>query len=168
MPYVREGPAWSAYGDGEPPDVFGEHLRQTTDVQLAAAHHLLRKKPWDLFVWVDPLPDRMQHAFWRRPERVRDAYREADRHLGEFVAHAPDAWIVVASAHGFGDGAAGVRADHAAAGVLVLAGPGLAGDAGEIPLVDVAPTIACLLDLPRDGMAGTVVAAVRTIRPACR
>jgi hypothetical protein len=168
MPYVREGPAWSAYGDGEVPAVFAEHLAQTTDVQLAAAHHLMKKKPWDLFVWVDPVPDRMQHAFWERPERVRDAYRDADRHLGAFVERAPDAWIVVVSAHGFGAGAEGARADHAPAGLLVVAGPGLAGDAGEIGLVDVAPTIACLLDVPRDEMTGTPLAAVRALRPACR
>ncbi len=188
VPYLREGPAWSAY-PGEIPAVFAEHLAQTTDVQLAAAHRLLKTKPWDLFAWIDPLPDRSEHAYWREhaasagapadptlePERVarhrdrvRAAYREADRHLGEFVERAPPAWVVVVSAHGFADGARGARGDHAAAGMLVVAGPGLTGDAGEIPLVDVAPTVACLLGLPRDGMAGTPLAAVRDGHVACR
>lgn len=168
MPYVREGPAWSAYGEGEVPDVFAEHLLQTTDVQRAAAHRLLKTKPSDLFIWVDPLVDRMQHAFWQRPDRVREAYREADRHLGELVAHAPDAWVVVASAHGYADAAPGTRGDHAPAGMLVIGGPGLTGNAGEIRLVDVAPTLACLLDLDRTGMTGTPLAVVRDARPACR
>lgn len=168
MPYVREGPAWSAYGEAEVPDVFAEHLVQTTDVQRAAAHRLLKTKPWDLFVWVDPLLDRMQHAFWHRPDRVREAYREVDRHVGEFLPYVSDAWVVVASAHGYGDAATGRRGDHAAPAMLVIAGPGLTGDAGEIPLVDVAPTIACLLDLDRSGMSGTPLAPVRAARPACR
>jgi hypothetical protein len=168
MPYVREGPAWSAYGEAEVPDVFAEHLVQTTDVQRAAAHRLLKTKPWDLFVWVDPLPDRMQHAFWQRRERVREAYRTVDRHLGEFLPYVPDAWVVVVSAHGYGDVATGPRGDHAAPGMLVIAGPGLAGDAGEIPLVDVTATLACLLDVDRAGMTGTPLATVRAARPACR
>jgi predicted AlkP superfamily phosphohydrolase/phosphomutase len=137
-------------------------------VQLAAAHYLLSKRPWDLFVWVDPLPDRIEHAFWSdHSERVQDAYRDADAHLGELMARAPAAWIVVVSAHGFGSGPTPERGDHAAAGMLVIAGPGLAGDAGEIPLVDVAPTLACLLGVPTDGMAGTTLAAVRGTHPRC-
>ena len=168
MPYVREGPAWSAYGEAEVPDVFAEHLVQTTDVQRAAAHRLLKTKPWDLFVWVDPLLDRMQHGFWDRPDRVRDAYREVDRHVGELLPYVPDAWVAVVSAHGYADAATGPRGDHAASGMLVIAGPGLAGDAGEIPLVDVAPTLACLLDLDRAGMTGKPLATVRGARPACR
>jgi Type I phosphodiesterase / nucleotide pyrophosphatase len=185
VPYFREGPAWSAYPD-EVPAIFAEHLAQTTEVQLAAAHRLLRTKPWDLFVCVDPVPDRIEHAYWREHdtaaepaldpdriarhhERVRDAYRNADRHLGEFVTHAAPAWIVVVSAHGFGPGAtAGARGDHAPKGMLVVAGPGLGGDAGEIPLVDVAPTIACLLGLPSDGMTGATLSAVRRTHPGCR
>ena len=168
VPYLREGPAWSAYGAGEVPAIFAEHLAQTTAVQLVAAHHLLSKRPWDLFVWVDPLPDRIEHAFWSdHSERVQDAYRDADAHLGELMARAPAAWIVVVSAHGFGSGPTPERGDHAAAGMLVIAGPGLAGDAGEIPLVDVAPTLACLLGVPTDGMVGTTLAAVRGTHPRC-
>lgn len=188
VPYLREGPAWSAYPDEVPP-VFGEHLAQTTEVQLAAAHRLMKTKPWDLFAVVDPLPDRVEHAYWREhaaattgargtldPERVarhgtrvRDAYRDADRHVGELVAHAEPAWIVVVSAHGFGPGATPeARGDHAGAGVLVVAGPGLHGDAGVVPLVDVAPTVACLLGVASDGMTGHVLAAVAAGRPGCR
>ncbi len=184
VPYLREGPAWSAYPD-EVPAVFAEHLAQTTEVQLAAAHRLLRTKPWDLFAVVDPLPDRIEHAFWREHaagtgsgldparvarhrDRVRNAYRDVDRQLGELVAHALPAWVVVVSAHGFGAGAAGARGDHAPAGILVVAGPDLHGDAGSIPLIDVAPTLACLLGLPTDGMTGTTLAAVRATHPGCR
>jgi predicted AlkP superfamily phosphohydrolase/phosphomutase len=206
VPYLREGPAWSAYPD-EVPAVFAEHLAQTTEVQLAAAHRLLKTKPWDLFAVVDPIPDRVEHAYWREHaaapgldperiarhrERVRAAYRDADRHLGELVAHGAPAWVVVVSAHGFGsaaddargdhasldrgehaadgrgDHASLDRGDHAANGMLVVAGPGLRGDSGEIPLVDVAPTIACLLGLPGDGMVGTTLAAVRATHPTCR
>ena len=173
VPYIREGPAWSAYGDGEVPAIFAEHLAQTTAVQLAAAHYLLSKRPWDLFVWVDPLPDRVEHAYFTdHRERVEQAYRDADAHLGEFIARAPRppaaSWIVVVSAHGFGPGRAGPRGDHARSGMLVVSGPELAGDAGEIPLVDVAPTLACLLGVPTDGMTGTTLAAVRRTHPSCR
>jgi hypothetical protein len=170
VPYIREGPAWSAYGKGEVPAIFAEHLTQTTAVQLAAAHHLLTKRPWDLLVFVDPLPDRIEHAFGsEHPERVREAYRDADAHLGEVVARAPkNAWIVVVSAHGFGPDPARPRGDHAPAGMLVIAGPGLRGDAGNIPLVDVAPTLACLLGVPTDGMIGSALTAVRATHPTCR
>jgi hypothetical protein len=169
MPYVREGPAWSAYGDGEIPPIFTEHLVQTTGVQIAAAHELMKRKPWDLFVYVDPLTDRVAHAHWQdHPERVRRAYRDVDTHLGDFVKHAPDVWVVVVSAHGFGPNPGHVRGDHAAAGMLVIAGPGLTGDAGTIPLVDVAPTLACLLGVAPDGMRGTTLAAVRATHPECR
>ena len=169
VPYVREGPAWSAYGDAEIPPVFTEHLVQTIGVQIAAAHELMKKKPWDLFVYVDPLTDRVAHAHWNdHPERLRQAYRDADTHLGDFVKHAPDAWIVVVSAHGFGPHPGYARGDHAAAGMLVLAGPGLAGDAGAVSLVDVAPTLACLLGVPTDGMRGSTLASVRAARPECR
>lgn len=192
VPYVREGPAWSAYGNGEVPLVFVEHLAQTTDLQLAAVRHLLDTRSWDLFVWIDPLPDRIEHAFWtehdaehfpdvdterraRNRERVRAAYRDADAHLGALLAAAPAAWTVVVSAHGFGPGrsepAAGdhpARGDHAPAGLLVVAGASLAPeDVGEIPLTDVAPTLACLLGVPRDRMVGAPLAAVRTAR-GCR
>lgn len=185
VPYIREGPAWSAYGDGEIPEVFADHLAQTTAVQLAAAHRLLKTKPADLFVWVDPLPDRIEHAYWsehdpnqnppldparraRHRERVRNAYRDVDAHVGEFVAHAPNSWIVVVSAHGFGADPGHARGDHRPAGMLVIAGPDLHGDAGEIPLVDVAATLACLLDVASDGMTGHALAAVRAARPTCR
>jgi len=185
VPYVREGPSWSAYGAGEVPGVFVEHLAQTTALQLATARHLLREHPWDLFVWVDPLPDRIEHAFWtehddahfpdvdrerrtRNRDRVRAAYRDADAHLGAVLADAPPAWTVVVSAHGFGPGLRRDRGDHAGAGLLVVAGAGLpAVDAGEVPLVDVAPTLACLLGVSRDRMAGMPLAAVATAR-GCR
>ncbi len=181
VPYIREGPAWSAYPD-EVPAIFAEHLAQTTEIQLAAAHRLLHEKPWDLLVCVDPLPDRIEHAYWREHvgasgldpdriarhrERVRQAYRDADHQLGELVAKGAPAWVVVASAHGFGSTPNDPRGDHASRGILVVAGPGLHGDAGEIPLVDVAPTLACLLDVARDGMAGTPLPAVAAVHP-CR
>jgi type I phosphodiesterase/nucleotide pyrophosphatase len=173
VPYIREGPSWSAYGDGEVPAIFADQLAQTTAAQLAAAHHLLSKRPWDLFVWVDPLPDRIEHAYFAdHRERVEQAYRDADAHLGEFIARAPRppaaSWIVVVSAHGFGAGEPGRRGDHAAAGMLVVSGPDLSGDAGRIPLVDVAPTLACLLGVPTDGMTGTTLPEVRRTHPSCR
>lgn len=189
LPYLREGPAWSAYPD-EAPAVFVEHLTQTTEVQLAAAHRLMKTAPWDLFAVVDPLPDRIEHAYWREHaaatgvagggldaarvarngRRVRDAYREVDRHVGELVRHAEPAWIVVVSAHGFGGGATpDARGDHAGTGMLIVAGPDLGrSDAGGVPLVDVAPTIACLLGVATDGMTGHVLGAVAARRPACR
>jgi hypothetical protein len=52
--------------------------------------------------------------------------------------------------------------------MAIVAGPGLAGDAGEIPLVDVAPTLACLLSVSAEGMTGTAIAAVRDGQPGCR
>jgi hypothetical protein len=52
--------------------------------------------------------------------------------------------------------------------MLVIAGPGLAGDAGPVALVDVAPTLACLLGVATDGMRGAPLAAVRAARPGCR
>jgi predicted AlkP superfamily phosphohydrolase/phosphomutase len=167
VPYIREGPAWSAYR-GEAPAVFAEHLAQTTAIQLQAARHLLTTRSWDLFAWLDPLVDRVQHAYWREPDhaRVRQAYRDADRHLGALLAEAAPAWTLVVSAHGFAT--TGDRGDHAPRGMLVLAGPGLEGDVGDVALVDVAPTLACLLGIARDGMRGTPLDAARKAVPSCR
>jgi predicted AlkP superfamily phosphohydrolase/phosphomutase len=173
VPYIREGPSWSGFGAGEVPAIFAEHLAQTTAVQLAAAHHLMSTRPWDLFVWVDPLVDRIEHAYFAdHRERVEQAYRDADAHLGDFIARAPRppaaSWIVVVSAHGFGPGEPGRRGEHASAGMLVISGPDLEGDAGNVPLVDVAPTLACLLGVSADGMSGTTIAAIRRMRSSCR
>ena len=185
VPYVREGPNPSSWKGGEAPAAFAEHLAQVAALQLEATRHLARTREAALVVWVDPLPDRIQHAYWaehdtdqhaalasgrvaRHGARVREAYRAADAHLGALLAVASPTWAVVVSAHGFGPAPGRAGGDHAPEGVLVVAGPALAGEHAVIGLPDVAATLACLLGVPRDGMTGTPLAAVARALDGCR
>jgi predicted AlkP superfamily phosphohydrolase/phosphomutase len=93
-------------------------LRQVytmTDRRFALADHLLRTKPWELFVMVEMGPDRMHHGFWKDmdPEHrkhvpgtpyeraILDYHRHLDGLVGKLLEHADDETVVlVVSDHG--------------------------------------------------------------------
>ena len=93
--------------------------RELIDVQRRAAHWLLDRERYDLFIVVWTALDRMGHFLWRygdpthpahRPEwaaalgsALEDAYRQLDAALGELWERlAPGGTLMVMSDHGFG------------------------------------------------------------------
>ena len=92
-----------------------EQIYEMTKRRFALAEHLLRTKPWELFVMVEMGPDRMHHGFWKdmdaehRAHEPGGAYENAilDYHLyldgliGGVLAHADeDTAVLVVSDHG--------------------------------------------------------------------
>lgn len=109
--------------------------------------------------------DAVQHLYWRGDgatgrrsgggghrhfsRAVRDSYSLADRWIGAFVAESdPQTVVIVMSDHGFSFD--GHEHHQAPDGVLVIAGPGIRREylLADASLLDIAPTILALLDLP--------------------
>ncbi|MEW4529454.1 alkaline phosphatase family protein [Maioricimonas sp. JC845] len=75
--------------------------------------YLLKNKPWDAFVGVFMLADKVGHFFWHlrgqtgpsgTKDAVQRAYQELDGYIGEILEAIPeDARVVLVSDHGFGD-----------------------------------------------------------------
>lgn len=101
------------------PAAFLADVEAMVEARVTLAERLLVDERPDLLACVFVSADRVQHAFWKQsclpgsdPDRagwrfahaVRDCYRQLDRALGRLVAAAgPDATVLVASDHGFGD-----------------------------------------------------------------
>jgi predicted AlkP superfamily phosphohydrolase/phosphomutase len=93
-------------------DYFLEHLYRLTEKQFQAVENLLRKKPWDLFVYVISGIDWIQHYFGRDPELP--SWLESEEIIVKYVRYADDflgrlrdrvdrsTTIIVLSDHGFG------------------------------------------------------------------
>jgi predicted AlkP superfamily phosphohydrolase/phosphomutase/Tfp pilus assembly protein PilF len=149
---------------------------------------LMDHQPWDFCaVYYDAI-DHFCHGFMRHhpprqshiPERdfelyqhvVRAAYRFHDQMLGALLAKAgPDTRVILMSDHGFHPDhlrpraipriPAGPAIEHRDFGILAMAGPGIKQD--ELiygaSLLDIAPTVLAMFDLPKgDDMDGKVLA----------
>ncbi len=188
-PYVVEGAGWRLAAEPALRTTLVEHLEQVEARHRRAAETLLAAVPdWRLFAHVITLPDRVSHAFWRfhapsdypaaepgeaaaQAERVREAYRVADVHLGALLARVDDGetLIVVPSDHGFQSNPP-EWGNHRDAGILVLAGPGVGHrpERGERSIYDVTPLALAALGLPvASDMVGEVpggLAAADTVR----
>jgi predicted AlkP superfamily phosphohydrolase/phosphomutase len=96
-----------------------EFLRRSIDVvkqDLALILPLLRSMEWDFGMVVLRMTDEIPHFFWKYMDRTHPAYedrpeyadailqcyREADRCVGDLLANAGKATIIVMSDHGFG------------------------------------------------------------------
>ena len=92
-----------------------EQIYLLTAQRFQVASHLLRTKPWDLFIFVDMGPDRLHHGFWSYgdPEHthyqpgnpfesaLRDYYRFLDEQLGGFLELLDDdTQLLIVSDHG--------------------------------------------------------------------
>ncbi|MCD6351608.1 MAG: alkaline phosphatase family protein [Armatimonadetes bacterium] len=90
-------------------------IYRMTDKHFAVARHLLTREDWDLFMYVEMGPDRIQHGFWkyidpthakyepgnRFENCLRDYYAHLDAQLGELLSLAgEDVAVVVMSDHG--------------------------------------------------------------------
>ncbi len=99
----------------EKKDWLLEQIYEMTNRRFELADHLLRTKPWELFVMVEMGPDRMHHAFWKDmdPEHrkhepggrfesaILDYHVHLDGLLGRVLAHADDdTAVLVVSDHG--------------------------------------------------------------------
>jgi predicted AlkP superfamily phosphohydrolase/phosphomutase/tetratricopeptide (TPR) repeat protein len=143
----------------------------------AVATALMETEPWDFTaVYYDGI-DHFSHAFmayhppkleWIKDEDfalykdvVKGAYRFHDMMLERLLELAgPDTTVILCSDHGFESGAqrphgtprepAGPAAWHRQYGIFVMAGPGIKRDERlyGASLIDVAPTILTLFDLP--------------------
>jgi len=90
-------------------------IQAMTAQHCALVKHLLDKKPWDLFVWVEIGVDRIHHGFWKYGDpdhpmyepgnpfgrAMHDYYVRLDGQIGEMLALLPrDTTVVVLSDHG--------------------------------------------------------------------
>ncbi len=109
----------SEKGRGVDPAVFVRACKQLEIDRARSVQHLLREKPWELFIYVMETTDNLQHEIWHLVDEthpmhdpalaarvlpdILDYYETVDRLLGEMVALVPEeALIVVLSDHGFG------------------------------------------------------------------
>ncbi len=96
-------------------DYLLRQIYEMTDRRFALADHLLRTKPWDLFVMVEMGTDRMHHGFWKDmdPEHrkhvdggphetaILDYHKHVDRLVAGVLEHADDdTAVLVVSDHG--------------------------------------------------------------------
>jgi len=93
-------------------------LQNTLKCKIVAARHLLRHKPWELFVQVFSETDFSMHSFWRYldqshskfraadharyGEAVLSIYRLIDDFIGEIRSQYPNVPLMMVSDHGFG------------------------------------------------------------------
>ena len=192
QPYVVEGAGWIKHADEDTPKYLYDHLAQIAQVQTEGAAMLAAKK-WDLFIYVHTLVDRISHPYWSymRPndydgvdpakaarfgDVVRNAYRQADVHLGRVLEAAaePYYWVVIVSDHGFESSQDRTTriGTHSFDGIYVVSGSGLghprlgwgglkSSDGARAYIEDVAPTILYLLDQPvAADMTGKVIPQV--------
>jgi predicted AlkP superfamily phosphohydrolase/phosphomutase len=109
----------SEKGRGKDPSRFVRAVRQMEIDRARTVCHLLKHKPWDLFLYVVETTDNLQHEIWHlldetHPQHdpdmakrvlpdILEYYETVDRLLGEMIELVPDdALIVVLSDHGFG------------------------------------------------------------------
>jgi len=183
FPYILEGPGWGNWREDDQPAYLYEQLVEISRLQTRAAL-LLLERPWELFIYVNTLTDRVQHPYWSfmepqhftpiDPEMIRrygtkvtDAYEEADRQLGEILSRTgSDTYVVVVSDHGFRASPSPDRhiGEHDRRGVYLIAGPGISHARGTpAKLVDVTPTLLYLLGQPlAQDMPGKVIPMVRS------
>ncbi|MBW2109231.1 MAG: alkaline phosphatase family protein [Deltaproteobacteria bacterium] len=113
--YILEAGIWGYISQGRP-DKALEGLLEMVRTRTAAAKYLMENKPWDLFVMVYTATDKVQHHFWKyidpsRPESrsseeyaqaIRLVYEEIDKGMGQLLASAGDASVIIMSDHGAG------------------------------------------------------------------
>jgi predicted AlkP superfamily phosphohydrolase/phosphomutase len=95
-----------------------DYLQGIHEKEKLAALELLEREPWDFFIAVFTMPDRVQRYYWqfmdakhplhaegasRFADVIPEAYRRMDQLVGEFEskAHAAGADFLVVSAYGF-------------------------------------------------------------------
>jgi predicted AlkP superfamily phosphohydrolase/phosphomutase len=112
--YILEAGIWGYIRRGKPGKALRK-LLQMVKTRTATAKYLMETKDWDLFMVVYTAIDKAQHHFWKyidpaRPEfhtkpyssAILQVYQEIDKGIGELLALAGKASIVIMSDHGAG------------------------------------------------------------------
>lgn len=125
-PYLLERPERNISDN-----TVGNYLKnifKITENRFAAAHYLIDKEPWDMFMVVFESTDRIQHTMWKffdpkHPEytpesnkkfgsALHDTYRDLDAKIGQLRKKIPaDGTVLLLSDHGFGPLYHGVRTE---------------------------------------------------------
>ncbi|MGD8243834.1 MAG: alkaline phosphatase family protein [Anaerolineae bacterium] len=109
----------SEQGRGTDPAQFVQAVKEMETERARTVSYLLRKEPWDLFIYVFETTDNLQHEVWHLLDRthprhdpqvaarvmpeILDYYESVDRLLGEMIQQVPeDTLVLVLSDHGFG------------------------------------------------------------------
>lgn len=92
-----------------------EQTYEMTAKRFEVMNYLIRKKPWDFFMFVEIGVDRVQHAFWKYMDKehhlyiegnkyenvIMDYYRDLDKKIGELLSNVDkDTVVLVTSDHG--------------------------------------------------------------------
>jgi predicted AlkP superfamily phosphohydrolase/phosphomutase len=96
-------------------DKLLEQTYEMTAKRFEVLYYLIRKKPWDFFMFVEIGVDRIQHAFWKYMDKehhlyvegnkyenvIMDYYRDLDKKIGELLSNIDkDTIVLVTSDHG--------------------------------------------------------------------
>lgn len=112
--YILEAGIWGYVRRGKP-GIALQKLLEMVKTRTAAAKYLMQNRVWDLFVVVYTAIDKAQHHFWKyidpaRPEfrtepyssAILQVYQEIDKAVGELMASAGGASVIIMSDHGAG------------------------------------------------------------------
>lgn len=109
----------SEKGRGTDPAIFVRAVKKMEIERAQAVCHLMKTRPWDLFIYVLETTDNLQHEVWHLLDKthprhdpqvaaavvpeILDYYETVDRLVGDMLALIPDdALTVILSDHGFG------------------------------------------------------------------
>ena len=96
-------------------DKLLEHTYDMTEQRFKVLNHLITKKPWDFFMFVEIGVDRVHHAFWKYMDPAHhlyekgnpyenviiDYYKRVDTLIGELLSNVDqDTTVLVVSDHG--------------------------------------------------------------------
>ncbi len=96
-------------------DKLLEHIYDMTEQRFRVLNHLITKKPWDFFMFVEIGVDRVHHAFWKYMDPAHhlyekgnpyenviiDYYKRVDTLIGELLSNVDqDTTVLVVSDHG--------------------------------------------------------------------
>lgn len=92
-----------------------EQIYDMTEKRFRVLNHLITKKPWDFFMFVEIGVDRVHHAFWKYMDKshhlyvegnpyenaIMDYYKRLDSLIGELLSNVgKDTTVLVVSDHG--------------------------------------------------------------------
>lgn len=86
---------------------LGDYFPEPQDLDLMMKNHAratkhLIKKPWDFFMVVFTVTDRVQHYFWDNKKKILKYYKEIDSEIKEILETQKDSTVFICSDHGFG------------------------------------------------------------------
>ena len=91
-----------------------ENIFKMTESHHKVVNEMIRKKNWDLFIYMEIGLDRIQHAFWKYMDKnhvrytphekysnaIIRYYKKLDEILGDIIRYSPNSDILIVSDHG--------------------------------------------------------------------